>query len=152
MPRINSAITCLLSLLLLQSCSQKRLQVTGHAIQDSAMIQQQLLITKDDKEWLWVCYSEIENHQIIGFSCQNDTAMPLFSGGSVNGTFEFEYISKFLLKIYPERVLEYIKISIYPPGSLTKNNNINRFVISRKKQHTDITDRKKKLSVRLTRI
>lgn len=152
MPKINPAITCFLTLFLLQSCSQKRLLVNGQALPEHALIQQQLLITQNNEEWLWVCYSEVENHHIIGFSCQNDTAMPLFSGGWVNGKFEYEYISKLLLKISPERVLEYIKISIYQPGSLTKPNNINRFVIARNQQHTDITDRKKRLLVRLTNL
>lgn len=140
----------LLLVTVIVGCAPKRLQIAGQFDAQTGLIQQQVDITQGEHHWLWVCYSELKDHQIIGFSCQNDTAMPLFSGGIVNGTFEFEYISKLLLKIKPERMLEYIKMSIYRPGHLTDAKQQKRFIVSRNSKHTDISDLRKNMSVRLT--
>ena len=143
-------ISLMLGLFMLAACQNKSLLINGQAHSAESVIKQWIEIVQGESQWNWVCITELKDHLIRGFSCQNDTAMPLFSGGLVDDVFKYEYISKMILKIAPERMLSYIKVALYEPGGFEKPSTANRFKVSKNKNSTLITDIKNKLNIRLT--
>ena len=143
-------IALMLGMLILTACQNKTLLISGQAQSAESVIKQWIEIEQAESKWNWVCITELNDYVISGFSCQNDTAMPLFSGGLVGGVFKYEYISKLILKIAPERMLSYIKVALYEPGGFEKPSTANRFKVSKNKNSTLITDIKNKLNIRLT--
>ena len=88
------------------------------------------------------------NQKIHGLSCQNDTGLPLFSGGMTDKGFELEKISRFIFKIKPENVLSYIRISLFSQY-LIENNTEYSIRIEKNSGTTLIQDKEQKLSVEL---
>ncbi len=97
----------------LTGCASRTIKLNAHSTAYDGVLTQSIQFTHAKQTHQWVCYSEIRAQQLTGISCQNDTALPLFSGGLVDGIFVFEYPSRFLLKIKPRHMLAYIKMSLF---------------------------------------
>lgn len=137
--RIIVVVVCMC----LSSCVSRPVKLTAYMTDFDGLITQLIQFEQGGQSHQWVCYSELVNQIIAGISCQNDTALPLFSGGLVDGKFKFEYPSRFLLKIQPQNVLSYIKMSLF------NHLEYNEKGIVLVKQHntTQINDIKRKVNL-----
>ena len=146
MPRMKIQLSGVILLLCLTSCANRPVKLIAHTTDFNGLITQSVQFEQRGETHQWVCYSEIIDQVIHGISCQNDTALPLFSGGMVEGEFQFEYPSRFLLKIQPQNVLSYIKMSLF--NHLEFNQKTISLV---KQQHTTyINDIKRNVKLTLT--
>lgn len=120
-------IVSILCLLIFSACSQRHWQVQGETEEASKSVMFVLHFSYKQNVATWVCYTEIENHILQAASCQNDTALPLFSAGrmdsSHNDAFEFSLLSKRLLLVSPENTLAYLQIALYPAYKVDSNQN-----------------------------
>ena len=137
-----SAIKCfnvLIILLFLQSCSKQQLLVKEKHSNYKGLITQSISIKpyNGSKQLLLVCFSEIIANKLTGLSCQNDTGFHLFSGGIINGDFKLEKVSQFLLKIKPQTILNYLRLSLFAEYS----------IISEPKYHIKVTKTSKKTMI-----
>ncbi|MCF6318918.1 MAG: hypothetical protein L3J83_06530 [Proteobacteria bacterium] len=142
-------IVTLVVMVLLPSCASRGFHVTGNKFNQSGLLSQSLTITSKKQQQLLVCFSEIQNNAIQGFSCQNDTGFHLFSGGKIaNNTFEFEKVSRFLFKIKPQIILNYIKIALLEDYQITDKT----IKVKKSIDTTIIIDHKNKLHVAVTQL
>ena len=98
---------------LLSACQKRAIKVTASNTSYAGIVTQSVRFVDNHETTQWVCYTEIQAQVITGISCQNDTALPLFSGGLVDGEFHYDYPSKWLLEVSPERVMSYLKLALY---------------------------------------
>jgi len=110
---IKQVIQVFLSFALLTSCVHKPIKLVANQTLYEGVVIQSVRFMYKNQQHQWVCYSEISLQKITGLSCQNDTALSIFSGGLVDGEFIFEYPSRYLLKIKPHNLLAYIKMSLF---------------------------------------
>ncbi|VAW40555.1 hypothetical protein MNBD_GAMMA01-1721 [hydrothermal vent metagenome] len=150
MPAVNLiTVFVAIIILVLSSCAKREFYVSGTKFSQSGLVTHSLAINVKKQQQLLVCFSEIHNSDIQGFSCQNDTGFHLFSGGkTTTNKFKFEKVSRLLFKIKPQTIFNYIKISLLEDYHITdttikvdKSNNI-----------TNIIDHKNKLSVIVTQL
>jgi len=142
------SLSLLIIIFYLVACSHKSLKVKTIAPSYQGIIAQSLVIKNRKQQITIVCYSEILNQKIHGLSCQNDTGLPLFSGGMTEKGFELEKISRFIFKIEPENVLSYIRISLFSEY-LIENNAKYSIKIKKNFDRTLIQDEEQKLSIDL---
>lgn len=139
-------------LILLQACNNKRLLISEISTNHQGVITQSIKIipdeTKRSKEEFFICFSEIKFNKIIGLSCQNDTGFHLFSGGLVEDKFELDDISKFLLKVNPEMVLNYLRIALFSEY-IALNKIQYEFKVTKTQNTTTILDMEKQQTVEL---
>jgi len=134
-------VTCLL--LSLTACMTRSIKLTAkQTAYDGLVIQSVVFITKQQQHQ-WVCYTELRAQVITGISCQNDTALPLFSGGLVAGEFEYDYPSRLLLKIQPANMLAYIKISLFDELQY----NLSHLSITKQTNQSQIDDHQRKIKL-----
>lgn len=140
-------IVCLLMSVFLVSCASHRLKVTGTA--ELAQSQQTFLlrIVTAKSTAVWVCYTEVEQHILQAVSCQNDTALPLFSAG-LNSEDQFDYalISRRLLALSPENTVAYLQMILYPNYTL----NYPEVTITQHHQEKIIDDPINKVQVQVS--
>lgn len=108
-----------------------------------------LRIFKPDMTAAWVCYTEVDDFVLQAVSCQNDTALPLFSAGlQDNGEFEFDFISRRLLVISPENTVAYLKMVLYPDYSISDSE----VTLMHQQQFIKIIDPKNKIKLQVSRL
>lgn len=141
--------------MMLTACSQRNWHVQGESKKATDAVVFALHITKNKTPATWVCYTEIQHYILAAVSCQNDTALPLFSAGRIkdnntinNARFEFSLLSKRLLLISPENTLAYLQIALYP----TYQVNSKQLEISKKADKTNIKDPVNQLKVEIKRL
>ncbi len=139
-------ISSLIIITCLTACVSRPVKLTAHSTDLDGIITQTIQFKLDKQAHQWICYSEIVNQVIQGISCQNDTSLPLFSGGLVGDEFRFEYPSRLLLKIDPKNILSYIKMSLFNHLeynkkwiSLVKHQNSTQIIDSKRKVELTIT-------------
>ncbi len=139
-------------LLFIGGCSHRNLQVQGKAVNASETNIFALHITKNETAVTWVCYTEIEQHILEAVSCQNDTALPLFSAGRNKANkrqeFEFSLISKRLLLVSPKNTLGYLQIALYPSYQV----NSKQLEINKNTHKTIIKDPANQIEVEIVRL
>lgn len=134
---------------LLASCATHRVKVLGST--DQAQFEQAFLlrIAQSQLTAVWVCYTEVADFVLQAVSCQNDTALPLFSAGRQDsGEFEYALISRHLLAISPENTVAYLKMVLYPDFSI----NDTEVTIQHQAQHSVINDLKNALKLQVSRL
>lgn len=146
MPAMRSNCSLLLSTLCLSACVSKPIKLTASSTNHEGIITQSIVFKDKKAEHQWVCFTEVIGQVVQGISCQSDTALPLFSGGLVNDKYEFEYPSRFLLKIQPQNMLVYIKMSLF--DRLTYD--LSALEVSKEQNHTFIIDHKRKFELSIT--
>lgn len=119
--------------------TQKGLGIRGQTELSAGTVVQQVRFDKSGEEHLWICYSEIKNRQIIGVSCQNDAAMPMFSGGLVDAEFRYHLLSRYLLPIAPELVTDWLRISLFAEFVFEDSRRAKKYRIVKSPQKTEIT-------------
>lgn len=141
----------LIILLFIQSCSKQQLLVKEKHSNYKGLITQSISIKSynDSKQLLLVCFSEIIANKLTGLSCQNDTGFHLFSGGIINGDFKLEKVSQFLLKIKPQTILNYLRLSLFAEYSIISKPKYQINVTKNSKQ-TMIEDAQKERIVEIT--
>lgn len=108
-----------------------------------------LRLFKKNTTATWVCYTEVDDHILQAVSCQNDTALPLFSAGlQDNGEFEYALISRHLLAMSPENTVAYLKMVLYPDYSI----NDADVTLQHQTELSVINDPKNKLKVQVSRL
>lgn len=145
MSRITTFLL-LLSMILLSACVSKRIHLQAHQTKFDGLVTQLIHFKIDGNQYQWVCYSELNQQILVGISCQNDTALQLFSGGLVNGIFEFDYPSRYLIKIPPNHMLAYIKMSLFE----VLDYDLAHIEIIKSPQKTTISDNKRKVKLTLS--
>lgn len=113
MSRISKFVLFVVISLLLSACVSRSIKLQATETRHDGLVAQSVRFSRNQENYQWVCYSELKMQKLVGISCQNDTALQLFSGGLVNGEFIFEYPSRFLMKIHPKNMLAYIKMSLF---------------------------------------
>ncbi|MCB1582383.1 MAG: hypothetical protein R3E90_10935 [Marinicella sp.] len=103
----------LMGTVLLSACVSRTINLRASTTEYDGVVAQSVRFTHKSETYQWVCYSELKMQKLVGISCQNDTALQLFSGGLVGDSFVFEYPSRFLMKIQPKNMLAYIKMSLF---------------------------------------
>ncbi|MBL4659642.1 MAG: hypothetical protein JKX98_12555 [Alcanivoracaceae bacterium] len=143
-------INVLMVLLILQSCSKQQLLVKEKHSNYNGLITQSIKIKpyNDSQQLLLVCFSEIIANKLTGLSCQNDTGFHLFSGGIINGDFKLEKVSQFLLKIKPQTILNYLRLSLFTEYSIITEPKYHIKVTKTSKQ-TIIEDMQKQRIVEI---
>ena len=139
----------LILVLLLASCASHRIMVRGTS--EKAQFEQAFLLRlfKKNTTATWVCYTEVDDHILQAVSCQNDTALPLFSAGlQDNGEFEYALISRHLLAMSPENTVAYLKMVLYPDYSI----NDADVTLQHQTELSVINDPKNKLKVQVSRL
>lgn len=111
----------------------------GQTELSAGMVVQQVRFDKSGEEYLWICYSEIKNRQIIGVSCQNDAAMPMFSGGLVEAEFRYHLLSRYLLPIAPELMTDLLRISLFTEFAFENARQAKNYRIVKSLKNTEIT-------------
>jgi len=140
---------CLILSLLLVSCATHRIKVFGST--EQAQFEQTFLlrIVTSQSTAIWVCYTEVADFVLQAVSCQNDTALPLFSAGlQDNGEFDYALISRHLLAISPENTVAYLKMVLYPDYSI----NDAEVTFEHQAEHSVINDPKNSLRLQVSRL
>lgn len=137
---------------LLTSCVHRQIKLVANNTSYTGVVTQSIQFMYKKKHYQWVCYSEIIQQQIRGVSCQNDTALNLFSGGIIDGDFVYEYPSRYLLKIKPHDLVAYIKMSLFDDLSFNRKNiSIDKkSTQAQKSEIIQITDHKRKIELTIT--
>ncbi len=143
MPRKLKPLILLAVVLVLSACVSQPIKLQGGQTTHQGLVTQSVTFTRQQQQYQWVCYTELVQQLITALSCQNDTALPLFSGGLVAGEFEFNYASRLLLKIQPQNMLAYIKMSLFD-GLHIDSRQIK---VQKQAGYTHITDSKRKLKL-----
>lgn len=118
---------------------------------DQAQFEQAFLVRifKSDGSAAWVCYTEVSDFVLQAVSCQNDTALPLFSAGLQDtGEFDYDLISRHLLVISPENTVAYLKMALYPDYSISDSE----VTLTNQQQVVKINDPKNKIKLELSRL
>jgi hypothetical protein len=145
---MKRGIYLVLSLLLVSCVSHK---LTVHGVTSEEQFQQAFLlrIFNSEATAVWVCYTEVDEFVLQAVSCQNDTALPLFSAGlQDNGEFDYALISRRLMVISPENTVAYLKMVLYPDHSI----NDSEVTIQHQARHKLISDPKNKLELQVSRL
>ncbi len=128
----------LLLTVLLAACQARYVPVTGSSQQADGLYQLHVKITKHNKNWQWVCYTELLEQQLAGFSCQNDTAMPLFSGSAAQQPLTLEVLSRWLLPIDAPIMVSMMQLHLYEPSQLTKQRDSKKMAVLKSQGTTHI--------------
>lgn len=143
MPRSLKLMSTVCLFSMLAACATKPIKLIAEQTSYQGLVTQSVVFTIKQESYQWVCYSEVVQQQVTGISCQNDTALPLFSGGLNEGEFEFDYPSRWLLKIQPIHMLAYIKMSLFDELQLDSK----RIAITKQHQQTTIKDYQRKIDL-----
>lgn len=122
----------------LAGCQTAYAPVSGSSQQADGLYQLHVQISHKNKSWQWVCFTELIEQKLAGFSCQNDTALPLFSGSAAHEPMKLEVLSRWLIPIDAPLFVSLIQLHLYEPSWLTRPRDSKKIAVLKTNETTQI--------------